>query len=67
MTPCLSPYLSLLQLEVAAVARAEPSPELEKKIKLMAMDRLQMERVMAKLYSVRACGWARKWVWLGLT
>jgi len=41
-----------LQLETVAASSSEPSPELEKKIKLMARDKLQMERVMAKLYSV---------------
>ena len=39
------------------MSRSEPAPELEKKLKLMALDKLQTERIMAKLYSVSGEAW----------
>ena len=40
------------QLEAAAATHSEPTPELEKKVKAMSVDKLRMERLIAKLYSV---------------
>lgn len=34
------------------LSHSEPSPELEKKVKSMAMEKLRMEKLIAKLYSV---------------
>lgn len=31
---------------------SEPTPELQRKVKSMAMDKLRMEKLVAKLYSV---------------
>ena len=39
------------------MSHSEPAPELEKKLKLMALDKLQTERIMAKLYSVSGEAW----------
>lgn len=44
-----------VQLEATVLSHSEPSPELEKKVKSMAMNKLKMERLIAKLYSVSCC------------
>lgn len=44
--------LSLPQFEVASPSRSDSSPELEKKMRALALEKLKMEKVISKLYSV---------------
>lgn len=49
----LTLYFLHFQLEAAAaIPKSEPAPELEKKVRSMAMEKLHMEKLIAKLYSV---------------
>lgn len=41
-----------LQLEAIVDTHSEPTPELKDKVKSMAKDKLHMEKLIAKLYSV---------------
>ena len=52
-------------MEATVLSHSEPSPELEKKVKSMSMDKLRMERLITKLYSVSCLGTCvqRKCIW----
>ena len=44
---------SHVQFEVASPSRSDSAPDLEKKMRSMAMEKLRMEKLIDKLYSVR--------------
>ena len=49
----------VVQFEVASPSRSDSAPELERKMRSLAMEKLRMEKLITKLYSVRvisACG-----------